>query len=62
VGAANRTVTKLEQVDADGAALRCPSLVTDGLVTTGEPSNLPKGFQRFGFEKLFQAGGFSDLG
>jgi len=35
VGAANRTVTKLEQIDADGAALRCPPLVTDGLVTTG---------------------------
>ena len=23
---------------------------------------LPRGFQRFGFEKLFRAGGFSDLG
>jgi len=26
------------------------------------PSNLPRGFQRFGFEYHFRAGGFSDLG
>jgi len=26
------------------------------------PSNLPKGFQRFGVEQLFWAGGFSYLG
>jgi len=28
----------------------------------GTPSNLPREFQRFGLEKLFRAGSFSDLG
>jgi len=26
------------------------------------PSNLPRGFQRVGFENHFRAGGFSDIG
>jgi len=33
-----------------------------GLANKDYPSNLPRGFQRFGFEKLFRAVGFSDLG
>ena len=32
------------------------------LNTNRKPSNLPKGFQRFGFENHFRAGDFSDLG
>jgi len=27
-----------------------------------QPSNLPRGFQRFGFENHFRSGNFSDLG
>jgi len=36
--------------------------VRDAGMRSGLPSNLLWGFQRFGFEKLFRAEGFSDLG
>ena len=35
---------------------------TDAVAKVRRPSNLPKGFQRFGFVNPFRPGGFKDLG
>jgi len=37
-------------------------LFWEGASFLGVPSNLPRGFQRFGFVKPFHPGGFTDLG
>jgi len=39
-----------------------PSAQVRGARRAIRPSNLPRGFQRFGFVNPFRAGGFSDLG
>ena len=44
--------------------LRVVCVCVSGVCVCGPevPSNLPRGFQRFGFENNFRAGGFSDAG
>jgi len=63
-------VPELDQRALVRASERCDRLeksspprgIYDVAAALRYPPNLPRGFQIFGFVKLFRAGGFSDLG